>query len=351
MLSSDAQAALDKRFDRWVRERDLSGTVLVTQAGSTVYERCYGLADRAAELPVTPETRFGLASVTKLFTAVAVADCVTMGALRFEDAVVDVLPTDLRPATLRPDVTVHHLLIHTSGIADYAEEDPESPGYVDDYGALWAERPTYRMLRPADFLPLFGDRPPYRPPGQQWQYSNAAYILLGLVIEEVTGRPYVEVVQERVFDRAGMSSSGFLRLDEAHANVAIGYLPRASSDAPWRSNIFSVPVIGGADGGAFSTAGDLDRFLHRIAHGSLLGPMQDVVLARHVYAGDGYFSGYGFRHYPDGRYGHGGGDPGVEVLLNRFPDDDVNVIVLCNIEGLAGEVRDAVVEEWRTPTA
>ncbi len=351
MLSPAAQAALDTQFDRWERERDLSGTVLMTRAGAAVFERCYGLADRAAELPITPETRFGLASVTKLFTAVAVADCVAEGALRFEDAVVDILPGDRRPATLRGDVTVHHLLTHTSGIADYAEEDPESAGYVEDYGALWDERPSYGMLRPADFLPLFGDRPPYRPPGRRWQYSNAGYILLGLVIEEATRRPYVEVVQERVFDRAGMSASGFFRLDEAHPNVAIGYLQRPSTDAPWRSNIYRVPVIGGADGGAFSTASDLDRFLHRIADGTLLGPMQEAVLARQVDAGDGYSSGYGFLHHPDGRYGHGGGDPGVEVLLHRFPDDDVHLIVLCNVEGLADEVRDAVVDAWLTSTA
>ncbi len=80
------------------------------------------------------------------------------------------------------------------------------------------------MLRPLDFLPLFGDLPPYRPPGQAWQYCNAAYVLLGIVLEHVTGRAYVDLVQERVFDRAGMGASGFLRLDEPHPDVAIGYL-------------------------------------------------------------------------------------------------------------------------------
>ena len=347
MLSFGAEASLDSQLDRWSRERDLSGTVLMTHAGSSVFERCYGLADRAAGIPIKPETRFGLASVTKLFTAVAVADCVSAGLLRFGDAVIDVLPPERRPATLRRDVTVHHLLTHSSGIADYAEEDEGSLGYVDEYGELWDERPSYSMLRPADFLPLFGDRPPYRPPGQRWQYSNAGYVVLGLVIEEVSGQQYADFVQERVFDRAGMSSSGFFRLDEARPNVAIGYLPRPSPDAPWRSNIYRVPVIGGADGGAFSTTRDLDRFLQRTTDGTLLGPMQDVVLARQADAGDGFHSGYGFLHYPDGRYGHGGGDPGVDVLLHRFPDDDVNLIVLCNIEGLAGEVRDAVLDAWR----
>lgn len=338
---------LEEQLQGWVRERDLSGGVLLTQAGSTLFEGSYGLADRSAAVPVTPRTRFGLASVTKMFTAVAVADLVAGGRLRFEDPVIGILPPERRPSTLRSDVTIHHLLSHTSGIADYAEEDEASPGYVADYGSLWDDRPTYRMLRPVDFLPLLGHRPPYRPPGERWQYSNAGYVLLGLVVEDATGRPYTEVVQERVFDRAGMAASGFFRLDEARPDVAVGYLPREGPDEPWRSNIYRLPVIGGADGGAFSTIGDLDRFLHRHADGTLLGGAQDVVLARHADAGDGFFSGYGVMHYPDGRYGHGGGDPGVEVLVQRFPAEDVNLVVLCNGEGLAGDVRDAVLEAWR----
>ena len=347
MLTPDAATSLEQRLRGWERDRDLAGVVLMTHAGRTVFEGCYGPADRASGVPVTPRTRFGLASVTKMFTAVAVADLVVAGGLRFEDRVVDVVPAGRRPSTLHPDVTVHHLLTHTSGIADYCEEDEDSPNHVADYGALWDDRPSYRMLRPADFLPLFGDLPPYRPPGEAWQYSNAGYVLLGLVIEEVTGRPYVDVVQARVFDRAGMTRSGFFRLDEARPDVAVGYLPRESPQDPWRSNVYRVPVIGGADGGAFSTAGDMDLFLRRHADGTLLGPARDAVLARHVDAGDGFWSGYGVLHYPDERYGHGGGDPGAEVLVQRFPDEDVHVVVLCNGEGLAGEVRDAVLQAWR----
>ena len=131
--------------------------------------------------------------------------------------------------------------------------------------------PSYSIERPADFLPLFGDLPPYRQPGTEYQYCNAGYIVLALVIEELTGRPFTEVVQERVFDRAGMPASGFFRLDEALPDVAVGYLPRSGPDAPWRSNIYRVPMIGGGDGGALSTARDLDRFLHVFADGTLLG--------------------------------------------------------------------------------
>jgi CubicO group peptidase (beta-lactamase class C family) len=346
-MATDAFTALIAQLDRWARERDLSGAVLMTCRGETLVEHSCGYADRASGTLVSPATRFGLASVTKMFTAVAVADLVTSGLLDFDSPVAGALPAERRPSTLLPEVTVHHLLCHTSGIADYCEEDEDSPSYLEDYGSLWAERPSYSMERPLDFLPLFGDLAPYRPPGQKWQYSNAGYVVLGLVIEEVTGRPFTEVVQERVFDRAGMSASGFFRMDEPLPDVAVGYLPRSSPDDPWRSNIYRVPVIGGADGGAHSTTHDLDRFISAYADGSLLGDDQERVLAPHADAGDGFFEGYGVHLYPDGRYGHGGGDPGVGTVVNRWPDDDVNVIVLCNGEGMAVEVRNAVVEAAR----
>src|SRR6185436_3241962 len=145
------------------------------------FEGCYGLANRADAIPVRGRTRFGLASVTKMFTAVTVLDAVRRGLAGLDTPVVDILPPARRPATLLPDVTMHHLLTHTAGIAYYAEEDAEHPAALADYADLWLDRPCYRMRQPADFLPMFGDLPPYRPPGQRFQYCNAGYVLLGLV--------------------------------------------------------------------------------------------------------------------------------------------------------------------------
>jgi CubicO group peptidase (beta-lactamase class C family) len=342
-----ALSSLDQLLRAWEHERDLSGAVLMTRAGETVFEEYYGDADRSTHTPVTPATRFGLASITKMFTAATVIDLVSSGTLAFDTSVASVLPPERRPSTLLPEVTVHHLLTHTSGIADYCEEDEDSPIYLEDYGSLWEQLPSYSMQRPGDFLPLFGDLSPYRPPGGPWQYSNSGYVVLALVIEELTSRPFTEVVEERVFARAGMVDSGFFRLDDVVPDVAVGYLPRSSPDEPWRSNIFRTPVIGGGDGGSHSTARDLDRFLTVLADGTLLGEYRDLVLTKHVDAGYGYSQGYGVLFYPDGRYGHGGADPGVTVNAQRWPDDDVNIIVLCNMEDLAGEVRDQVVTAWR----
>ncbi len=345
--AADRFSDLASELDGWSRERDLSGSFLLTTRGSAVFEHCCGLADRATGTPVSPATRFGLASLTKMFTAVTIAALVERGALDFDTPVVELLPAGRRPSTLRPDVSIHHLLCHTSGIADYCEEDEESPAYLEDYGTLWTEQPSYAFERPADFLPLFGDLAPYRPPGELFQYSNAGYIVLGLVIEEVTGRLFTEVVEELVLAPAGMRASGFFRLDEAVPDVATGYLPRRDPRSTSRSNIYRIPVVGGPDGGAFSTAGDIDRFLRAYADGTLLGGTRDRVLAPHADAGDGFFEGYGVHLYPDGRYGHGGGDPGVSVIANRWPEEDLNLVVLCNVEDLAGPVRDLLIDTWR----
>jgi CubicO group peptidase (beta-lactamase class C family) len=340
----DVMERVDGRLREWEGERDFSGSVLVTRAGMVEFECCYGLANRSDAVPVRPATRFGLASLTKMFTAVAVADLVRQGRLAFDTPVVDILPASRRPSTLLSEVTVHHLLTHTSGIADYFEEEDEGC----DYELLWLDRPAYRVLHPVDFLPMFADLQPYRPPGGRFQYSNAGYIVLGLVIEEVARAPYTEVVTSRVFEAAGMAASGFFSLDEARPDIAVGYRRPRAPGAPWRSNIYSMPPIGGPDGGAFSNAADLDRFLRAYDDGSLLGPaLREAMLTPRCQVEDGLAMGYGVYLRGEGRlrrFGHGGGDPGYEVLIHRVPDLDVNVVVLCNVEGLAGQARDLLVQ-------
>jgi CubicO group peptidase (beta-lactamase class C family) len=252
----------------------------------------------------------------------------------FAAPVVSLLPPQRRPATLRPDVTVHHLLCHTSHIADYAEEEGPDPV---EYETLWTDRPCYRFERAADFLPLFGDRPPYGPPGGGFHYSNAGYVLLGLIAEEVSGLSFVDAVARQVFEPAGMAASGFFRLDEPVPDVAVGYLPSG------RSNVYSIPVLGGADGGAHSTAADLDRFLRACDDGSLLKDRRDAMLTPHVPVDPGIDYGYGCFLYGDGRFGHGGGDPGVQTLVQRIPAADATVVVLLNMEGRVSAARDLLV--------
>ena len=330
----------------WSATRGWSGAVLLTQDGETLLESCAGEADRAAHVPVGPQTRFGLASVTKMFTAVAVVDQVATGRLTFDTRVVDVLPPERRPTTLLPRSRCTTCSATPPGsLTTSRRSRPTAPRRASTPTSGSSARRTRCSDRPTSCPSSPTCRRTGRP-GERYWYSNAGYVLLGLVLEEVSGSPYTELVQARVFDRAGMGESGFFRLDEPVPDLAVGYVRLA--DGSWRTNHFSMPVIGGADGGAQSTCRDLDRFLTAYDDGSLLGDLRDVVVHPHADAGDGFFEGYGVHLYPDGRIGHGGGDPGVDVLVHRWPDEAANLVVLGNTEGLTSDVRDLVLASWRS---
>jgi CubicO group peptidase (beta-lactamase class C family) len=144
-----------------------------------------------------------------------------------------------------------------------------------------------------------------------------------------------------------MTSTGFLRLDEPHPDVAVAYLDPEVAGGPRRTNIYSVPVIGGADGGALSTPRDLSRFLDRVADGSLMGPLTEVMLDPREDIGGGNRHAYGFFHDDAGAFGHGGGDPGVSCVADRFAADDANLVALCNVEGWLADLYGAVLRTWR----
>lgn len=333
MVEDREWAHVEAELRRLAAGDRFSGSVRVSRGEEVLLACGAGTAERGTGTPVTPHTRFGLASLSKMFTAAAVLACVRDGLLVPGDRVVDLVPPERRPRTMAEEVTVHHLLTHTSGIGDYAEEDEDVESYVEDYGSLWADRPSYRMERPRDYLPLYADTPPVMAPGARFHYSNAGYVLLGQVLEEVTGRPVAEAITQLAMVPAGMSESGFFRLDEALPDLATAYLPREHGE-PWRSNVFSIPVVGSGDGGAFATTRDVDRFLRAVGTGRLLGDEVSALMRTpHVPVEAGYSMGYGLLLREDGSLGHGGGDPGVETLARHWPDRDLTLVVLCNQEG------------------
>ena len=314
-------------------EEELSGILRVTRGDEVVYESVHGMANRADRIPVRRSTRFGTASLGKMFTALAVLDAAGRGELRLDDPVVSLLPPQRRPRTLRDDVTVHHLLSHTSGIADYFEEDEGLPGYREDYGALWEELPTYRVRDYVALLPLFADLPPVCPPGTDYHYSNAGYVLLGILLAEVSGLPFAEAVAARVFAPAGMGSSGYLAMDEVHPDVAQGYLRPLTPGGPWRTNVFSVPAVGGGDGGALVTAEDVERCLRAVASGGVWrGVTPELVLTPRTPASGGWSAGYGVEVRDDGVFGKDGGDPGVAAVSRYDPATDTTVVLLANVD-------------------
>jgi CubicO group peptidase (beta-lactamase class C family) len=353
MSGDDRWQRLTEHAARLAVEQHFSGVLRVTRGEEVLHESCHGLADRAHGIPVRPGTRFATASLSKMFTAVAVLDAVGRGEVGLHDPVVDVLPAPRRPSTLRDDVTVHHLLSHTSGIADYAEEDEDLPGYVEDYATIWQDLPAYTVRDYAVLLRLFGDLPPVCPPGTAHHYSNAGYVLLGILLAEVSGMPFGEAVRTRVLAPAGMTASGYLAMDEVHPDVATGYLPPAHPGGPWRTNIYSVPAVGGGDGGALVTAEDVARFLRAVHRGGVWrGVTPEDVLTPRADAGEGFAAGYGVYVRTSGVFGKAGGDPGVAALARCDPRTDTTLVLLANIgwedvEGLGGlldELEGAAIE-------
>jgi CubicO group peptidase (beta-lactamase class C family) len=270
-LDDDALAALDTHLRAAADADAFSGVVRIERHGDLLFERAYGVASRRWGVPVRTSTRFDVASVTKLFTAVAVLQQVGEGRLGLDDRIHD--HVDLAGTTIPREVTVRHLLTHTSGIADDADEEAG-----ESYEALWVDRPSYSVTRTADFLPGFVHKEPNFPPGEGCRYCNVGFVLAGLALENVAGTTYREYVREHVFARAGMDRSGFFRMDGAEPEVAEGWEPvREGPEGEgavigWRQNIYSYPPVGSPDGGAHVTARDLARFWAAVRDGELLPP-------------------------------------------------------------------------------
>jgi CubicO group peptidase (beta-lactamase class C family) len=245
-----------------------SGVAGLRLGGEECMSLACGWASRQYRRRNTPGTSFGVASVSKLFTSLAVGRLVAAGRLSLEDKVLPFVRNRL-PA-LDPRIEVGHLLSHTSGMGDYFHEEVEGADYTD----LWRDRPSYRYEEPADFVPLFSDDPQMFAPGERFLYNNAGFIVIGLVIEAVTGERFFDFARREVVEAAGMTGTGYWRLDELPPCCATGYVDGPSGP---RSNIYSIPVTSGPDGGAFTNLADLDALWEALLSGRLLG--EDVTAA------------------------------------------------------------------------
>ena len=308
-------------LDPFLRDHDFTGVVVLRRGADTLFEGAYGLASPRWGVPNRLSTRFDCASVTKLFTSVAVLQQVAAGRLGLDDSIHD--HVDLAGTAIPATVTLRHLLTHTSGIADDADEEAG-----EEYADLFVDRPCYSVTTTRDFLPQFAHKPPLAPPGERCRYCNVGYVLAGLALEAVTGETYRDYVGREVFGRAGMAASGFFDRRDAEPDVAEGFDPDATGRLV--QNTFSYPPIGSPDGGAHVTAGDLLAFLAGLRGGVLLPPAWTALfLAPQV------------RHDPEVEYGFGlefgshgwwkrGDNAGVGALVEHFTGHDVDLVVLAN---------------------
>jgi CubicO group peptidase (beta-lactamase class C family) len=314
------------------RERSaepFSGVVSLRRGDAIVFERAYGAALRAESIPNQIDTRFQIASGCKIFTSVAICQLIERGALAPTTLLADCV--DVPFPQFDPRITIHQLLTHTSGIPDYFNE-----AVMTDYAALWQSQPMYAMRRPADFLPLFQNQPMLSAPGVTFSYNNAGFVILGLIIEQCTATHFTDYVADQIFRVCGMHDSGYFAADQLPSRTACAYIENA--DGTWRSNIYAVPIIGGADGGAYTTAADMARFWQALSEHTLLGSAiaNKLITPQVATQQAAPYSHYGYGVWIESgangirKYFVEGSDPGVAFRSSIYPEQKITLTLLGN---------------------
>ncbi len=334
LSNAQISARADELMKVLVASDSFSGTVQVWKGNLPIYAKGFGLAHKSPDLPNGVDTEFNLASITKMFTAVAVAQLVEAGKLSYTDTVEKIIP-DYPNKEVAQTVTVSQLLSHTSGMIGGRELAMKFP---DPSNALTID----------DRLKDFENEPLKSPPGQQYGYSNAGYILLGKIIEKVSGQSYYDYVRDHIFKPAGMEHTGFPLKTQLPKNAATGYM-----DAPngkRLDNSVALDLKGAPNEGAYSTGGDMARFHTALVSGKLVNSQSLRQLWTGVTDNGKEEYGYGARivEYNGVRIiGHGGGWQGITNEFDMYPDQGVTVVVLSNYDDDPTGVADKL-REWLT---
>jgi len=311
MSEGRALEALSARATDRAAADAFSGALLVARNGKVLLQDAWGQADRDAGIPNSLETQFRLGSMNKMFTAVATLQLVEAGGLALDDPIGKHMP-DYPNDAVASKVTVRHLLTHTGGTGDI-------------FGPTF-EKNRLDLREHSDYVRLYGSRGPAFEPGARFEYSNYGFVLLGAIIEAVSGTSYYDYVRENVFRPAGMTSTDSLPESADVPNRAIGYtrgLVPNTDTLPWR---------GMAAGGGYSTVGDVMRFAEALSSGTLIS-QATLAEATRPQSEESY--GYGFGIQGEGllrSYGHGGGAPGMNGDLRVFPELGYVLVGLSNLD-------------------
>jgi D-alanyl-D-alanine carboxypeptidase len=315
LTQADALAALAAHARERAEADEFAGAVLVARHGKVLLQDAWGQADRTAGVANTPATRFRIGSMNKMFTAVATLQLVEAHKLGLDDPIGQYLPA-YPNKQVAAKVTVRHLLTHTGGTGDI-------------FGPQFDQH-RLQLREHRDYVKLYGSRGLNFEPGSRFEYSNYGFVLLGALIEAVSGGSYDDYVGDHVFRRAGMRSTGSLPESVEMPDRAVGYM-RPSPGGAWSPNTDTLPWRGTAAGGGYSTVGDLLRFAQALESGRLIST---TTLAEATRPHQQQY-GYGFGVQGQGRlgsYGHGGGAPGMNGELRVFPQLGYVVVSLSNLD-------------------
>jgi CubicO group peptidase (beta-lactamase class C family) len=258
MSKKEFLKAVEHRVDAAVREDKFSGAVLIAHGNSILLKKAYGNADKRFNVPNRTDTKFNLGSINKFFTRMAIAQLAQAGKISLDKPIITYLP-DYPNRTVAEKVTIEQLISMKSGMGDF-------------FGEKFDNTPKDRIRTMNDYLQLFVNDSLLFEPGTQRRYSNAGYVVLGLIVERLSGQDCYAYMRDHIFKPAGMNSSGWFPSDDITANLATGYTHPEGDDKAWTSNIHTLPGRGSSAGGGYSTLDDLYSLIHALLGGKLLNP-------------------------------------------------------------------------------
>lgn len=310
---TDLRAELDRYMRQATEVWGFQGAVLVAAADGVLLREGYGAADRETERPITPDTQFMIGSLTKPFTASLILQLAAEKRLDLEAPIATYLPDYPSPGA--GEITVHHLLSHSSGIPDLVR--------AGEFRARLGESHS-----PGELTAYLRDAPLEFPPGEGSAYSNSNYVLLGMIAEAVTGRTWADLVTERICAPLALRGTGVYPDYPDRSDFAVGYV--AVAERPPLPAPYTHPSCGYAAGGLASTVDDLYR-LDRALYGTQLLTRESVaaMLAPHAPP-----HAYGWMLDDPGGHPlavHGGGLPGYTSILQRWTEDSLCVVILSNL--------------------
>jgi CubicO group peptidase (beta-lactamase class C family) len=344
---------LIRRMEQTASETEFSGVISVFRDKSTLFNKAFGYRDAKNRLPNTTRTRFGIASGTKVFTALGMGVLVDQGLISLGTMIGEI--SREYQGFVDEHATIQDLLTHTSGIYDYYDEEIEQ-----DYEHFSVEIPWYDLETPSDYYPLFKGKAMKFHPGMRYSYSNGGYVFLGMLIEKLTGRLYRDFIREHVLQVANMHSSGFYAFNDLPENTANGYLADRRA-----TNIYQLPLRGGGDGGMYTTTGDLRAFWDSLFSSRILSEqLTKTYLSTHYTFND--TEGYGCGIYKrlsqaasgrlsamplarsqrlgESMFSIEGGDAGVGFDSRYLIQEKITINILSNITNGENEIRVVVLD-------
>jgi CubicO group peptidase (beta-lactamase class C family) len=324
------------KIEQVASETEFSGVVSIFRDTSTVFSKAFGYRDIKNHLPNTTSTVFGIASGTKLFTALGIGVLVDRGLISLGTTIAEIAQE--YTGFIDEHATILHLLTHTSGIYDYYDEEIEQ-----DFEHFSVDFPWYKLETPSDYYPLFmGQAMKFRP-GERYSYSNGGYVFLGMLIEKLTGRLYRDFIREHVLQVANMHRSDFYAFNDLPENTANGYLKDRST-----TNIYQLPLRGGGDGGMYTTTDDLRAFWDSLfSHRILSAELTATYLKTHctLNATSGYGCGI-YKRLDDSLFAIEGGDAGVGFYSRYVGSERLTINILSNITNGEEAMSDVVLSHF-----